>query len=74
MEKLFPTGNQMIDLRIRYANEPGFTHAYFLLIRQRTGFMKHRQKMRETRFICISDSGIYHLFTFVRKYIFPYKF
>ncbi len=22
MEKLFPTGNQMIDPRIRYANEP----------------------------------------------------
>ncbi len=24
MERLFPTGNQTIDLRIRYANEPGF--------------------------------------------------
>ena len=26
MGKLFPTGNQMIDPRIRYANEPGFAH------------------------------------------------
>ena len=24
MEKLLPTGNQMIDPRIRYVNEPGF--------------------------------------------------
>ncbi len=24
MEKIFPTGNQIIDTRIRYANEPGF--------------------------------------------------
>ncbi len=24
MEKLFPTGDQMIDPQIRYANEPGF--------------------------------------------------
>ncbi len=25
-------------------------------------------------FICITGSRIYHLFTFVRKYFFPYKF
>ncbi len=29
MEKLFPTGNQTICPRIRYPNEPGFTHAHF---------------------------------------------
>ncbi len=28
MEKLFPTGNQMIDPRIRYVNEPGFMHVH----------------------------------------------
>ena len=27
MDKLFPTGNQMIDSGIRYANEPGFAKA-----------------------------------------------
>ncbi len=26
MEKLFPTGKQMVDPRIRYANESGFAH------------------------------------------------
>ncbi len=62
MEKLFPTGNQMIDPRICYANEPGFMHVYFPLYPS------------QARFICITDSRIYHLFTFVQKYIFPYKF
>ncbi len=31
MEKWFPIGNQMIDPRICYVNEPYFTHAHFLL-------------------------------------------
>ena len=31
IEILFPTSNEMIDPRIHYANEPGFTHAHFLL-------------------------------------------
>ncbi len=84
MKKLFPTDNQMIDPRIRYANEPGFTHGQrpFQSVNERIeeakklglfGFEIRPLLIREARFICIGFR-IYHLFTFIRKYIFPCKF
>ena len=66
MEILFPTGNKMIDPRISYANEPGFTHAYFLL-NPKNWLWTKEVRMREAWFICITDSRIYNLFTFVRE-------
>ncbi len=55
MGKLFRTSNQMIDPRIRYANEPGFgSYILYFSIRQRTPLheediivliVKHSQKI-----------------------------
>ncbi len=85
MEKLIPTGNNWytIDsmnpasrmskgLLVSTSNLASRRRRYWLVKHsQKIGFERRPLLMHEAGFM---DSMVYHLFTFMRNYIFPYKF